>query len=249
MGSLQLSEEIYFKQELIQIKRRSRRRTMTIQIAPHKGIIVLTSLSVSKSKIEDFLKERWSWVLKSKEEVHKLEQNNPTKQFLDGEKFFYLGDEKTLRYKLTTLKRSFVAIEDTELGVYLPASLWKKGEAEFNALTTALLIRKYYQSRAQELLPLRLEQLAQWTGLRPSQVKIRNAKTRWGSCSSNGRLMLNWRLIVAPPHVIDYVIIHELCHLKWHNHGKNFWSLVEFYLPEYQKAERWLKSHHLTAEF
>jgi predicted metal-dependent hydrolase len=74
-------------------------------------------------------------------------------------------------------------------------------------------------------------------------IRIKNTKTRWGSCSSKGNLNFNWKLMMAPPYAMEYVVIHELCHLKHLNHSKAFWALVSEHMPDYKKAETWLKNH------
>jgi predicted metal-dependent hydrolase len=74
-------------------------------------------------------------------------------------------------------------------------------------------------------------------------MSIREQKTRWGSCSKKGNLNFNWKLIMSPPWVIDYVVIHEICHLRHLNHSKEYWALVEYYMPEYKSAREWLKKN------
>ena len=95
--------------------------------------------------------------------------------------------------------------------------------------------------RAQKYLPQRTWELAEQTGLTPAGVKVTGAKTRWGSCSGKNRICLSWRLMERPREVIDYVIIHELCHTEHHDHSKGFWALVESFLPNYRALRRELK--------
>ena len=80
-------------------------------------------------------------------------------------------------------------------------------------------------------------------GVTYGKISIRDQKTRWGSCSSEGNLSFNWRLILAPPDVLDYVVIHELCHRKEMNHSKEFWALVESLMPEYKERRKWLREN------
>jgi len=78
-------------------------------------------------------------------------------------------------------------------------------------------------------------------GLKPTQITIRDQRTRWGSCSSKGTISLNWRLVLAPPEVLNYVIVHELCHLVEHNHSNRFWAQVEKACPHFKQYRQWLK--------
>jgi predicted metal-dependent hydrolase len=91
-----------------------------------------------------------------------------------------------------------------------------------------------------ELIP-RLEQLAAQHGLKPHAVTIGNQRSRWGSCSKNGRIALNFRLVQVPPDIGDYVMLHELMHMRQQNHSRRFWQLVEAACPNYRDAERWLR--------
>ena len=79
--------------------------------------------------------------------------------------------------------------------------------------------------------------------LHPKCVTIRGQRTRWGSCSIGGHVSLNWRLVMAPPDVLSYVVVHELAHLAEHNHGPGFWSLVERFCPDFRMHKKWLKQH------
>lgn len=97
------------------------------------------------------------------------------------------------------------------------------------------------QKQARQSLKNTVRQRAMQMETHPTQITIRDQRTRWGSCSSKGTISLNWRLIMAPPEVLDYVIVHELCHLKEHNHSKRFWQLVENHCPDFKKRRHWLK--------
>ena len=94
---------------------------------------------------------------------------------------------------------------------------------------------------ALEVIQTRVEYFARVIGVTYGKITIRNQKTRWGSCSSKGNLNFNCLLMLAPPEVLDYVVVHELCHRKQMNHSKAFWSEVEKVLPDYKEARKWLK--------
>ena len=107
------------------------------------------------------------------------------------------------------------------------------------------LIEGHLQQLAQKELPVRLFDLAALHQLPARRVTIRNQRTRWGSCSHNGTISLNWRLIQAPPFVRDYICLHELAHLRQMNHSRRFWEEVARLCPDYKVAERWIKEHAL----
>lgn len=110
-------------------------------------------------------------------------------------------------------------------------------DAQRNALTQRYIVA------AKEYFPKRAAYFRQFTGGTYNRITIRDQKTRWGSCSAKGTLSFNWRLMLAPPAVLDYVVVHELCHLTHMNHSKAFWALVESVCPDYRTHRRWLKEH------
>ena len=100
-----------------------------------------------------------------------------------------------------------------------------------------------YRAAAREYFPERASYYAAIAGVTYNTIYIRDQKTRWGSCSGRGNLSFNWRLMLAPPGVLDYVVVHELCHRKEMNHSKAFWNAVEMVLPDYRTAKKWLKEN------
>ena len=120
----------------------------------------------------------------------------------------------------------------------------KKTKERFEAEPTEKLTREKVIALAEEALkviPERVEYFAKVIGVTYGKITVRNQKTRWGSCSSKGNLNLNCLLMLAPPEVLDYVVVHELCHRKQMNHSKAFWLEVEKVLPNYKEVRKWLK--------
>lgn len=104
-------------------------------------------------------------------------------------------------------------------------------------------LEKRYIEAARSYIPKRVAYYSAITGGTYNRVTIRSQKTRWGSCSSKGTLSFNWRLMLAPPVILDYVVVHELCHLKHMNHSADFWKAVEAVFPDFRNARKWLKEH------
>lgn len=109
--------------------------------------------------------------------------------------------------------------------------------------TQRLALEKRYIAAAKEYFPKRVEHFHQFTGGSYNRITIRDQKTRWGSCSARGTLSFNWRLMLAPPTILDYVVVHELCHLTHMDHSAAFWQKVESVYPDYRAARKWLKDH------
>lgn len=117
----------------------------------------------------------------------------------------------------------------------------KKSVESGNVENVTLDKIKALADQALEIIPTRVEYFARIIGVTYGNITIRNQKTRWGSCSSKGNLNFNCLLMLAPPEVLDYVVVHELCHRKQMNHSKAFWSEVEKVFPDYKKSIKWLK--------
>lgn len=109
--------------------------------------------------------------------------------------------------------------------------------------TQRAALTQRYIAAAREYFPKRAAHFQQFTGGIYSRITIRDQKTRWGSCSARGTLSFNWRLMLAPPAILDYVVVHELCHLTHMNHSPAFWQAVEAVCPDYRDSRRWLKEH------
>ncbi len=102
---------------------------------------------------------------------------------------------------------------------------------------------KKFRKAAKDYIPYRVEYFHQFTGGHYTSITIRDQKSRWGSCSGTGTLSFNYRLMMAPPKILDYVVVHELCHLTHMNHSKDFWNMVGSILPDYKESKQWLKDH------
>jgi hypothetical protein len=99
------------------------------------------------------------------------------------------------------------------------------------------------ESECRALVRVEAARIAAEEGFEPKRIRIAGQRTRWGSCAPSGTVSLNWRLALAPPAVLDYVVVHELCHLREPNHGPRFWALVEHRRPHYRAARSWLRDH------
>lgn len=127
---------------------------------------------------------------------------------------------------------------------YLEAEAKKKNRpvSDLSDDQRAFLEKKYIDA-AREYFPKRVAYFHSFTGGAYKRITIRDQKTRWGSCSAKGTLSFNWRLMLAPPAILDYVVVHELCHLTHMNHSAAFWQAVESVYPDYRTARKWLKDH------
>jgi len=170
-----------------------------------------------------------------------------------GESYLFLGDEYKLRDGMTFLKKVVVefdqSAEQKTLWIHWPEHLYAAKDSEEGRLLAWKSLRLRMRTEAEKVLTDRTRIYAQQMELRPSELSFRSQKARWGSCSSNGKISLNRRLLGAPVPVIDAVVVHELSHMVHMNHSKNFWALVARFAPEHKAADLWLgqNAHRLLA--
>lgn len=207
---------------------RSRRRTITLVVTQDCTLVVRAPLGASNSHIESVVREKSAWIKKKFFEISQRPKAM-AKEFVNGEEFLYLGQA----YKLCFVER---ARKDIELTDKICLSVQVKPIARF-------VLRRWYKATALKIIGQRCQWYADAIGHKPVSVKITEARKRWGSCGSKGTLNFSWRLVMAPPEVIDYVIVHELTHIGQMNHSPVFWRQVADILPDYKKQEKWLQEN------
>jgi predicted metal-dependent hydrolase len=242
------SQEITFRQWSVRIERKAFRRTMTISLKPGAPITVKTSIQTPIQKIEQFLLQKEKWIEKHMLEFAKHALRYPEKKLIQSETFPFLGESLKLRFVPTPLKQVFFSRYGDFLQMHLPESGWQDF-SEDDLQQYFPMLGRFYQREAQNLIQERIQIWSEQMQLFPKALKFRNQKSRWGSCTSRGSIQINWRLIGAPIEVIDYILIHELAHLKYMNHSAEFWELVIRHCPQYQTSEVWLKKNHALLDF
>jgi hypothetical protein len=214
----------------VKVVRSPRRKTMALSIKDAEVTLRIPSRLPFK-QAESFVISKAAWV------KQKLSQQKPAPTYLyqEGEQFWFQGRPLTLTIREGQPEHS-VQAEASQLVLCN-----KMSSPSPDSLSRQL--SRWYRQQAESYLQARCHELAANTHLMPRSVTIKTYKARWGSCRINGDIQLNWKLIMAPVAVIDYVIIHELCHLKQHNHSPAFWQLVENFCPEFRLHRLWLKQY------
>lgn len=207
---------------------RSKRKTIALIIEHDGSLTVRAPMRASKILIEQFIQQKMDWINSTREKLKRI-PHAPARQYTDGESFLFLGTSFGLK-----LVRSQRPALQFDIGFTLSHSAQMNGEQFFT---------RWYKERAYDIISERVKEYAHLYGFAPKQVKITSAKTRWGSCSPNGTLNFTWRLVMAPLDVIDYVVIHELAHLRVKNHSSKFWKEVELIDLGYKEKRKWLREN------
>ncbi len=224
------------------IKRGRRKKTVALQIQPNLSVVVLSPHFLDKARIKEIVQKRARWIIQKQEKIKKINAEMPKKEFVSGESFPYLGRE----YRLKVIKSKNEKCCPCRLmsgRFHIEINIKFTGRGASRIVREKM--REWYIERAKEKISERLQRYARLVGRTPQKIIIRNQEKRWGSCSHSGVLRFNWKVIMAPLSVVDYVIAHELCHLLIKNHSEKFWSKLSSIVPDYKKKRQWLKENSI----
>jgi predicted metal-dependent hydrolase len=208
------------------------RRTVGLKIT-EQGLIVHAPKRIFAAQLNKILQEKSGWI------INKLQLRDENKvekvEWIDGAQLLFLGQDITLKLvaNIGANKTKKIHFERNELVVHALG-------ANIHAACRASVLM-WYKNQAQLDFARRLEVFAAKLGIATPPLTLSNAKSRWGSCNSRKEIRLNWRLLQAPPGIINYVICHELAHIKQMNHSAKFWAVVASLFPDYKDAEKQLK--------
>lgn len=218
----------------VQILRSSKRRSISIEV--HKAkVSIRAPLKVAESVLLDFLQQKADWVRrKLAEQAQIVEAAPPTVEYKTGSPLTLMDEQLTL--VLGHGAYSAVTRVDDNLHVLLSQRSRKPEQQQIREL-----LGRWYQQQALRILAHKTSLLTQQMGLKYQQVTIKATRSKWGHCTSLGVIQYNWHILLAPEAVVDYLVAHEVCHLRHHNHSPAFWALVASACPDYQSLRLWLK--------
>lgn len=217
------------------------RKTMSIHIGDSGQVIVKAPPLVPRGEVRQMVLQKADWIREKSAAAAAIAKRKVVHRFAQGEPFLYLGKQYPLHIQYdTNVRRMCVALTGNQLVIQTPVLDKKTMEAA---------VSLWYHENALKLMEQRVEYYVGIIGQRPEKVMLREQRSRWGSCNSKQELRMNWKLIMAPPRVLDYVVVHEMCHLKEMNHSARFWAEVEKVLPDYKECRQWLKEFGNLLDF
>ncbi len=215
------------------VRSRKRRKTLLLQIERDGGVVIRVPYYTTEGEIAVFLREKLPWIKKKIVEKEKRGQGAEVhKKFVEGERFLYLGEYYPLEMREPGKGRNRLSLSH---GIFFLDNTYAAKARDVFIL--------WYKERAREIFSERVNFYSKKLGLNPKEVRISSAKTRYGSCTADNKVFFSFRLVMAPYPEIDYVIVHELVHIKIKNHSKRFWSFMEEVMPGYKKCRKWLKEN------
>ena len=214
------------------IRSARRKKTIEITLDPQDGVIVRSPARTPLREIADLVHKRAAWILtRATEDI----LHPKPRRYTDGETLLYLGEEFPIVTSMSAAPIVAVSLQHDAFHISTPADIPEDERIE----KSRIALERWYRREANRLLP---EIVARWQSRvgrkKPSFVQVRSQRRRWGSCSSDGSIRLNWRIIMAEPALIDYVVVHELAHLAVMDHSPRYWKRVERALPDYRARRK-----------
>jgi len=210
--------------------KKSDRKTASIYIERDGTVSVLVPKTLTKTDIHSLLETKRKWIYRNLAQWQDMNATRIRRQFVSGEGFLYLG--RSYRLKLVDDQSERLLLKDGYFCL-------KSDDGELQNPDEAF--KTFYKAKGQQRIGDRVTHYAQRIGVEPTGVRILELKNRWASCTPAGRLNFHWKCMMAPATVIDYIVVHELAHLRYLNHTKAFWNQVDKVLPDYRDRKEWLR--------
>jgi predicted metal-dependent hydrolase len=207
-----------------------RRKTVELSVERDGGLVIRAPEGTDPNRLESAVRDKRFWLYSKMAEKETLRKALPTKEYVSGEGFFYLGRS----YRLLLLKKQNVPIKLEQGRFKMVREEAKRGRTHFI---------NWYTEHARPWLARRVENIAPRVGVQPKGVEVRDLGFRWGSCGKAGTLNFHWASILLPPSIVEYVVVHELVHLRQANHTPEFWLGVERAMPDFEARKQWLAEY------
>jgi len=213
---------------------RSTRRTADIVVERDGSVVVRAPDWANDALLKEIVEAKSLWIYKSLAEWRDLNATRVIREFRNGEGFLYMG--RSYRLLLVADQRDALLLRNGRF--QLRRDLAEKGE---ESAKTAFL--NYYISRGTARIGPRITYYSPKVGVVPKSFEVRELGHRWASCSSDGHLTFHWKCMMAPLKIIDYIVVHELCHFHQKDHSDAFWNEVDKVMPDYRERKEWLRRH------
>ena len=226
---MKIANDIDLKYEVV----RSRRSTADIVVERDGRVVVRVPRPLSDQRIASIVSSRSLWIYKTLAEWRDANATRILREYRNGEGFLYLG--RSYRLLLVSAQAEPVLLKGGRF--CLRRDLVEKGDIQ----PAKAALRDYFTTRALERFRQRVDYFAPKVGVTARRLAVRDLNNRWASCSPNGNLAFHWKCMMAPASVIDYIIVHELCHIHHLDHTEAFWNEVDKIIPDYQSKKEWLR--------
>jgi predicted metal-dependent hydrolase len=217
-----------------------RQNTIELVIDFNKGFTVKAPKGMTKEDVIKNLHKKEKWIITNLDKMSDILKNETKKEFVSGEKFLLRGRRYVLKVSKSKKQLPSLEFKKSKFLAKVPSQV---NEEQYGLLLRPLFV-KFYKLRAEKIINERLKKYLKYFKIEPKGIAIAEIENRWGSCSKNNKLRYNWRVALAKTSIIDYVMVHELCHMVEKNHSDKYWKEVKRILPDYKKRKEWLRTNN-----
>ncbi|OIJ22024.1 zinc metalloprotease [Anaerobacillus alkalidiazotrophicus] len=214
------------------------KRDISISVEWLDGVRVIVPEGVEEDQLHSILYKKAPWILNKWNSFQEIVDPPLPKEYVSGEKFAYLGRNYRLKvHKRDDITQSTLVFKQGKFIANVPSSY---ADQEKNHELYELF-KEWYKLHGEAKIKERLNIYCPKMGLSPSKIELKEQKMRWGTCTGDNAIYLNWRIVMAPLVIVDYLLVHELAHIKYPNHSKEYWQLVHSIMPDYEQRKEWLR--------
>ena len=217
------------------LRHSARRKTIEITVERDGTLILSAPPGIEEGRLQDFIRDKRFWIYTKLAEKDRLQRQVPTKEFVAGEGFLYLG--RSHRLKL---------VQTQDAPLKLTAGRFCLRTEDVPAAREHFI--RWYSAYAQKWLAAKIAEYQERMEVTPAGIKVQHLGYRWGSCGKGDWLYFHWKTILLPPRIAEYVVVHELAHLHQPHHTPEFWQRVERALPDFERRKIWLAEHGMDVE-
>ncbi|WP_346936740.1 SprT family zinc-dependent metalloprotease [Clostridium sp.] len=218
----------------------SNRKTLAIEVETNGEVNVVAPIGASEEEIIKRVKTKAAWIVKKRYEVRNINVNKINREPVNGESYLYLGRNYTIQIILDK------QIKDINVRLFrgkFVVTTYTKDEDKIKGA-----LEKWYREKALQKINERVKYYIHFFNKQPKSIKVKEQKKRWASCTSKDELLFNWRCAMAPAYIIDYIVVHEMCHMYYKDHSKEFWNMVSEVMPDYANRRMWLRDNGIKLD-
>ena len=217
---------------------RRKRKSISIKIESNGRIIVSAPLRINKEEILQVVKSKSDWIVKNQAEIKKRGLNKITREISEDSTFMYLGEEYPLHLIFDENIKN-ITVELNKKSLERQGFIIHANTMDVEKIKMAF--EKWYRAETLKIVTKRIDYYAINFKDKVTNIRVKEQKRRWASCTGKNAILFNWRISMARADVLDYIVIHEMCHMDHRNHSKYFWNRVEEIMPNYKEKHAWLK--------
>ncbi|MDK2868287.1 MAG: hypothetical protein PWP51_2019 [Clostridiales bacterium] len=218
----------------------SKRKTIEIGVEPPNVVSIVAPEEIDDDILIKHVKSKAKWIVQKLYEIKEIQSQHIDREFVNGEAFMYLGRNYTLLIvDDNSIKKPVVKLFQGKFVINTPTREQVK-------LKTSM--EEWYRLKTLEKVHERIAHFQRYFDVEPTDVRVKEQKKRWASCTLKRELLFNWRCTMAPSWVLDYIVVHEMSHMLIRDHSAEFWALVERVMPDYEKRRAWLKNYGIKLD-